>query len=95
MGKGFQDIQKVLNKVLKNYNLEKDVKKEQIFENWEIIVGKNLSEKCTPIKQEENVLFLKAKNSVWSNELKLRQKDLLSLIHEKTGNKIIKKLRFL
>ena len=95
MDKGFQDIQQVLNKVLKNYSLEKDVKKELLFENWEIIVGKNLSQKCAPIKMEDNILFLKAKNSVWRNELKLREKDLLSLIHEKTGNKIIRKLRFL
>lgn len=95
MDKGFQNIQQVLNKVLKDYSLEKDVKKEQLFENWEIIVGKNLSEKCSLIKMENNILFLKAKNSVWRNELKLREKDLLSLIHEKTGNKIIRKLRFL
>ncbi len=95
MNKNFQDIQKVLNKLLKSYNIEKEVKKEQLFENWEIIIGKNLSEKCIPMKIEDNILFLKAKNSVWGNELNLRQKDLLTLIHEKTGNKIIKKLRFL
>ena len=95
MDKGFQNIQQVLDKLLKNYNLEKVVKKEQLFENWENIVGKDLSEKCTPIKTENNILFLEAKNSVWRNELKLRQMDLLTLIQKNTGNKIITHIRFL
>ena len=95
MAKGFQDIQQVLNKLLKNYNIEKVVKKEQLFENWETIIGKDLSDKCTPVKTEENILFLKAKNSIWRNELKLRQKDLLDIIQKKTGNKIITHIRFL
>jgi len=95
MDKGFKDIQQVLNKLLKNYNIDKVVKKEQLFENWQNIIGKDLSEKCTPVKTENNILFLKAKNSVWRNELKLRQKDLLNLIQKNTGNKIITHIRFL
>ena len=95
MGKGFQDIKHVLNKLLKNYNLEKVVKKEQLFDNWENIIGKDLSEKCKPVKMENNILFLKAKNSVWRNELKLRQRDLLELIQNNTGHKIITHIRFL
>jgi len=95
MDKGFKDIQQVLNKLLKSYNIDKVVKKEQLFENWQNIIGKDLSEKCKPIKTENTILFLKAKNSVWRNELKLRQKDLLSLIQKKTGNKIITHIRFL
>lgn len=95
MDKGFQDIRHVLNRILRNYNIEKEIKKEQLFENWSIILGKNLSDKCIPVKLEENILFLKAKNSVWRNELKLMQKELLNLIHEKTGNKSINNIRFL
>ncbi|MCK5032098.1 MAG: DUF721 domain-containing protein [Calditrichia bacterium] len=93
--KGFQNIQKVLNKVLKNYSLENQVKKEQLFNNWDKIIGKELAEKCSPIKIENNILFLKAKNSVWRNELKLRQNDLLNIIHENTGNKLIMNIRFI
>ena len=78
-----------------NYNIEKVVKKEQLFENWENIVGKDLSKKCRPLKTENNILFLKTKNSVWRNELKLRQKDLLKLIQKNIGNKIITHIRFL
>jgi len=95
MDKGFKDIQQVLNKLLKSYNIDKVVKKEQLFENWQNIIGKDLSEKCKPIKTENTILFLKAKNSVWRNELKLRQKDLLNLIQKNTGNKIITHIRFL
>lgn len=93
--KGFKNIQQVLNTVLKNYSLENKVKKEQLFNNWNIIVGNELSEKCRPIKMENQTLFLKAKNSIWRNELKLRQKDLLNIIYEKTGNKLITNIIFL
>jgi predicted nucleic acid-binding Zn ribbon protein len=95
MDKGFQNIQEILNKILKTYHIEKDIKKEQLFENWERIIGKNLADKCKPVKVEENILFLKVKNSVWRNELKLRQSDLLNLIQKNTGNKIITNLRFI
>jgi predicted nucleic acid-binding Zn ribbon protein len=44
---------------------------------------------------ENQTLFLKAKNSIWRNELKLRQKDLLNIIYEKTGNKLITNIIFL
>ena len=93
--KDFQNIQQVLNKILKNYSLENQVKKNQLFSNWDKIVGKELAEKCIPIKMEYNILFLKAKNSVWRNELNLKQKDLLNIIYENTGNKLITKIKFL
>jgi predicted nucleic acid-binding Zn ribbon protein len=93
--KNFQNIQLVLNKVLKNYGLENQVKNEQLINNWEKIVGKKLSEKCIPIKIENNILILKSKNSIWRNELKLRQKDLLNIIYESTGNKLITNIKFL
>jgi predicted nucleic acid-binding Zn ribbon protein len=93
--KGFQDIQQVLSKVLKNFSLENQVKKEQLFNNWNNIVGNELAEKCSPIKIENKTLFLKTKNSVWRNELKLRQNDLLKIIYEKTGNKLITNITFL
>lgn len=93
--KGFQNIHHVLHKVLKKYSLENKVKKEQLFNNWDKIVGKELAEKCIPIKMENSILFLKAKNSVWRNELKLRQKDFLNIIYKNTGNKLVKNIKFL
>ena len=95
MHKKFKDISQVLNTVLANYNLETKVKKEQLFENWQNILGKDLADKCKPIKIEENILYLEAKNSVWRNELKLRERDLLNLVHKKIEKKIISKIRFL
>lgn len=95
MDKEFQHIQYILDKILKTYHIEKEVKKEQLFGEWENIVGKNLADKCKPVKIEETILFLKAKNSVWRNELKLRQNDLLNLITKNIGNKVITRLRFL
>ncbi|MBT8386163.1 MAG: DUF721 domain-containing protein [Ignavibacteria bacterium] len=95
MDKNFKDINQILNKVLVNYNLEGKVKKEQLFENWQNMLGKDLSDKCKPVKIEETILFLKAKNSAWRNELKLREKDLLNLVHKKIDKKIISKIRFI
>ena len=95
MNRNFQDIHKILNNILENYNLEKGVKEEQIFNGWEKIVGKNLSDKCIPVKIEKNLLVLKAKNNIWRNELKLQQNDLLNLIYDKIGHRIINGLKFL
>ena len=91
----FKDIQVILDKLLRNYNLEIPVKRQILFDNWEKIVGKNLAEKCTPVKIENRILFLKAKTSVWRNELKLRQQDLLNIIYKNTGNKLIMEIKFL
>ena len=87
--KNFQNIQQVLEKVLKNYGLENKVKNEQLINNWEKIVGKKLSEKCIPIKIENNTLILKSKNSIWRNELILRQKDLLNIIKLNNNDEVI------
>lgn len=93
--KGFKDIQVILDKLLTNYNLETPVKRQILFDNWVNIVGKNLAEKCSPINIENKTLFLKAKNSVWRNELKLREKDLIKIIHDKSGIKFIMNIKFL
>ena len=95
VNKKFRNINEIIHIILKNYNLEYSVKKENLFENWKNIIGDKLYDKCKPVRMEDKTLILKAKNSVWRNELKLLQKDILQIIEQKTGKNYITKIRFI
>ncbi len=93
--KRFKDIQKILESLLTKYGIEQQVYHEQLITNWEKIVGKTLSNECQPIQIENKILFLKVKNSVWRNELSLRQIELIDLISGNFRKNIITRINFL
>jgi predicted nucleic acid-binding Zn ribbon protein len=91
----FKNISSILGSILNNYGLKKTVERKRLIDNWDDIVGKALSKHCKPVKIENEVLFLEAKNNVWKNELSLRQMDLLELIRSKFDHRLVKKIRFI
>ena len=51
---------------------------------WEKIVGKPIGKATTPIKIENNKLYLKCKNPTWKSELQYQKKELITKINKKT-----------
>lgn len=90
----FKSIQNVLKNLIKDYGLENSVSNELIHLNWNQIVGEQLAKQCKPVKIENNILFLKTRNSIWRNELNLKQEELLKLIRESLKKDTIRKIIF-
>jgi len=90
--KSVKDISAVLKNILDKYNLSDAVEKEQIFTNWNKLVGKDIARMCKPVKFENNELTLEVKNTVWREELATRQNDLLNLLNVRIKALRIKKI---
>lgn len=93
--KSFQTVATILNKLLSNYHLSEVVEKERIFSNWKEIVGEKMARICQPVKFQNSILYVKTINSVWRNELALRQPDLLNLLAKQIKNSKVTKIIFL
>lgn len=93
--KAVKDISTVLKSILDKYHLSDAIEKEQIFSNWEKLVGKDIAKMCKPVNFENNELTLQAKNTVWREELATRQKDLLNLLDGRIKSSLIKKIKII
>jgi len=93
--KKFQNIQTILNSLLSNYGIKTNVINERIIQEWNNLIGDTLAKQCWPVKIENGVIFLKTKNSVWKNELSLKQMEFLDIIRKKYGKNIINKIQFI
>ncbi len=91
----FKNIHSILDSLLEKQAIFPQILNERFLNEWKEIIGKDLSKQCYPVKSEKNILFLKTKNSVWRNELNLRQLEIIDLITAYFGKKIITKIQFL
>lgn len=87
-----RDIKSVLSQVLENHNLETQIQDINIFQKWSVLVGASLAKQCKPISIEDDILYIKAKNSIWMSELTKRQSELVDLINDKIACQRIKKI---
>ncbi len=56
--------------------------------DWKKIVGEHIGESTSPIKIEENKLFLKCKNTTWKTELLYQTRQLIKKINKSQSIKI-------
>ncbi|MDD5644035.1 MAG: DUF721 domain-containing protein [bacterium] len=93
--RGYKPIKDIVKDVLKNLNLDKRLDESRIFENWNNIVGKEISKHALPDKIYKNVLYVKVESSAWMAELNTFFKTkLLASVKRHTGLKQIKDIKF-
>lgn len=93
--KSFKELPSVLQDLLQKYQLDEQIRKEQILNNWEKIVGKKIARQCTPVRIEEKTLILQVKTETWKQELALRQGDLLNLVNVQNKYSFVKKIKII
>lgn len=90
-----QHIKEIIKSLLKNAKFKQMNETYFIFENWEKIVGKDISEVTTPIRLYKDKLFVNVENSVIMEEMIYRKKEIIEKINsilkrEKINNIIFK-----
>lgn len=64
----------------------------QILQSWEDVVPPKIALNTKPIKIQNNTLFIRVKNHIWGNELRIRKGEMMNLINKKVGKDIIKNM---
>lgn len=85
-------IGEIIHSYLKNRNWMQRIEGYNILQSWEEVVPEKISRNTKPIKIQNNTLFIRVKNHVWANELKIRKGEIMNLINQKTGKDLIKNI---
>ena len=86
-------IAKLNNPLLLQCDATQDDQVEAVYDHikneWKEIVGKPIGQATSPIKIENQKLYIKCKNPTWKTELQYQKKELLIKINQNTKIKDI------
>ena len=85
-------IGEIIHSYLKNRNWVQRLDGYSILQSWEDIVPKKISLNTKPMKIQNNALFVRVKNHVWANEVRIRRGEIINLMNQKIGKDIIKNI---
>lgn len=85
-------LKSVLNELISSQGWEDEVFKEELIKQWADIVGENIASVATINKFKDGELYLRAKSSTWRVEVKIRAENIIKMINEKFGDKIVQKI---
>lgn len=94
MKNSFEQLNKILARILKEYGMEKHVKEAEALNIWQEEIGDRIVKVTKPIKVVDGKLFVKVKSSSWRSELILLKPAILNKINKRLGKSIIKDIVF-
>tara|TARA_B100001094_G_scaffold297451_1_gene320564 strand:+ start:8847 stop:9095 length:249 start_codon:yes stop_codon:yes gene_type:complete len=80
----FEKINNLLDVFLKNKNLKKNKKRDQVEFIWEKRIEKKIQKNTTILDFKEGVLLVKAKNPTWKMEISLMKETLKKKLINRT-----------
>ncbi len=87
-------IKDIINSFIKKTKIKEMAESNFILENWEKIVGKDISQVISPIRLYKDKLFISVKNSVIMEEMVYRKKELIEKINSVFKENKIKNIIF-
>jgi len=92
----FFKVEKVIEKVLKQNDLQDLLYFSKITNHWEVIVGTPLSKKAVPLKLVRRVLHVGVADAAYSHHLRFFEPNILALIAspEICGEGVVRKVIF-
>ena len=89
----FEKINNLLEVFLKNKNLKKNKKRDQVELIWEEKIEKKIKKNTTILDFKDGILLIKAKNPTWKMELSLMKETFKKKINKE--NKTIKEIKII
>ncbi len=90
--KGISSLGESLQKLIREYDLEKTVRQSSVFEKWDEVVGARLQEVSTPVKMQHGKLMVEVKSAAWRNEIQYLLPQIKQELNEKIGSETVKKI---
>lgn len=89
-----KSIGESIQSLFKQLGHEDKIKQYQVMQEWEKIVGAEISHVAKPERIQEKALIVKVASMSWRTELQMQKRQILQKIKEKIGDKIIVDIRF-
>ncbi len=79
-------------------NLEKQTEEQRIYFLWSSVVsrayGDEYSDRFKPVQFRNKTLFVVCPNSVWVNELQMKNEELAKKINQEIGFPAVERIKF-
>jgi hypothetical protein len=93
MPDGFISLGEAFEKEPSLNKLKNSIKDYDVVTNFYEIF-KDFEKIAVPVKVKNNTLYLRVENSVWRNELKIKEQNIIEKINKYLKEERIKKLKF-
>jgi hypothetical protein len=87
-------LRKVLEGSIRDLGIQKRFKAEQIIALWPKIVGPAVAKAAYPAQFRTGTLFIDVADSVWMQELKFQEGELIGRVNEALGEALVRRLFF-
>ena len=94
MGEEISSLRKALARSLHDLGLQKRFKAEQLTALWPKLVGPTVAKIAFPAQFRSGTLFIDVADSVWMQELKFQEGELIGRLNEALGEPLVRRLFF-
>lgn len=89
-----QPLGKLVTRVLEDLGIGGSARIMELVSGWESAVGENVARHCRPIQFREDILEVEVDSSVWCQQLKLQEPELIAALAAQLGDVAPTGLRF-
>ena len=94
MAKEVSSLRAALERSLRDLGLQKRLKTEQLSVLWPKLVGPTVAKIAYPAQFRSGTLFIDVTDSVWMQELKFQEAELIGRLNETLGEALVRRLFF-
>ena len=95
MKQNFKSLNNTLQNIIKKYHLDEAYTDQNIKNNWDKFVNKNIYKLVKPVKLEKQILYLQVKTGYWKTEFEQVREQMLETLNQKTDPYKIKEIKFI
>lgn len=92
-------IKKILPAKLRRLGLEKAMRFSELQKKWDRMIsqalGGHFQKKSRPLKIKNEVLLVHCLNSVWANELQMKERIILEKIRKAFRDIVVERIKFI
>lgn len=92
MGEEISSLRKALGQAVRDLGLQKRLKTEQLTVLWPQLVGPTVAKVAYPAYFRSGTLFIDVADSVWIQELKFREGELIERLNDAIGERLVQRL---
>ncbi|MEJ2634993.1 MAG: DUF721 domain-containing protein [Calditrichia bacterium] len=87
-------LNKLIYQFLQSIGIKDRFEENLAIAYWDIVVGKEISQKTEPYKVAKGILFVRVNDTVWRNELQFFKNEICEKLNNKIGKKLINDIKF-
>lgn len=63
-----------------------------VLSRWDVIVGPDIADHCTPVSLREGHLELVAESTAWATQLRMLSRQILAILHRELGPEVVRQI---